>query len=402
MKKKNTKPKEKKYIEFGKWLKSNRGSNSLESFSKKIGLSPSFIYEVESGYKRPSASKVGFLAAILEGDPDELAGMANRDCEKVRFAYKSTRGIQTDMDVFLEQAMLQIANASAIRDAGHPLIAKNQLDYWIELLDHLIDSDLDTPVYQQRSKFILIKSLIERMACNTEILPRHQILNPLFNDYSRVAKKCMDLEDGFWLAQASSWLAGGYHVAHDFIKARKLAEESLALFESHPRILSETFRGLLLDHSYLEDEQGYQAAEIKILDEIQKGKFNEPVDLAAIFEGISFGKFIFKKPDAERTFETTEKYVKISRHSKSYKALRELQMRRTRMHTYLMYKHENIRLDKNIVRKKFQKAHSLAKSLPDYARHLHEIEFYSRGLGIEISEEKVIPRQFSFNYFKDD
>ncbi|MFL5330485.1 MAG: helix-turn-helix domain-containing protein [Gemmataceae bacterium] len=66
---------------FGEFLREKRMAKgfSLRKFAEKVGVSPTYLSQVEQGnVDPPTADRVKRMAALLEENPDEMIGLAGR------------------------------------------------------------------------------------------------------------------------------------------------------------------------------------------------------------------------------------------------------------------------------------------------------------------------------------
>lgn len=119
---KRTKPIERPFQEMGEYVRAAlkaRGWTQKE-LARTLRVRPWTVNEYLRGKKRPSAIRVGEIAALLRLDPDRLAELSGQEVTEVMPGYEWNRVPWNTTQEFIEFMHRSIDAARALLDLGAP------------------------------------------------------------------------------------------------------------------------------------------------------------------------------------------------------------------------------------------------------------------------------------------
>ena len=388
------------------WMKNLRGSHSQQSFGDLIGKKYNSISDYEHGYVRPDRLTTAFLINYFNGDPVEVAGYLDYDPDDIYNLCKLLKNSGTSPGEFLADGWEKLGFAIKFREIESPQTALQIINKSILTLDNRIEGELD--LYKdikdmQEYKYLLLRTLSEKIKCATLLLPRNQVFDECMPIYARMKKLAMKIDERHHkqrksfppavssilldhhaspfsgLALADSSIAAVYFVAQDYEKAIQYQQKALPNCEFDKNILAETYRGLLLSLAHTNRVEEVVRLEAKI--EGLLGKvITDPGDIDGLRCAIAESRMLVGRDGSDGILNDVQHSIFSS---KKFFPLKRIQFYKTQLYLAVNHLINDRRIDLDQMREVIQNGFSLAKEY-QYQRHAGEIA----GLGRVIEKEQ--------------
>ncbi len=328
------------YKSFADWLITALAAAdfSQAQLAQSVFVGESVISEYLSGNKIPRDERVGWIAAVLNCNEDELADVyllpafSQRKYNNALRAFSQFRVPWPSMEDLLADARAEIQAARTLRVLGAPQTALDQLDRWIgRLLKPRLEKE-ETKATGKRAaqerllnhlRELLIEAYIERMICSATLQDRFHVIDAMMPDFIQAHRLAQEIGHPGWRDRATAWLADGYYIAHNPREVIRRAE-SLAGTSADPTCLYITLRACILAYAHSNNMAKYQEMVVLARNHLDDGTIHLPGDRVSLMEGLGQGGVVLGQADSDKWLTQAEREAR-----KAGLPLRTLQVLRT-------------------------------------------------------------------------
>lgn len=392
--------KERKYPLFSDWLNLQLGEKPHRWLADRIGRGRSTVTEYCSGFERPPKLIAARIIIMFGGNPLELADFLYYDPNEIIALCDSLNGSYQTISIFLKQSWTHLFNNQSLREGGKVQKALDSIDYWIELIDNRINSQIDPQTDIQALKHISIRFHGERMACISAISAnRIEIPNEVTENFSKMVKYSIDLGESLnnvmsldnrlstfkalegeyqpfsGLALSNSWMAAVYFVSRNYTKSVEYSKKALPYCGFDKNLLAESLRGLILGLAHLGRGDEFLQSEIEAQKLINRGVF-EQTDIDSINCASAEGREILGKEGARTILKEILNPLEENRNNFTNRPLKLIQIFKSKLLIAESELQRGLLVDKDMLIEIADQGYSMAKTF-GFERHAKEIHLLS-------------------------
>lgn len=298
-----------------------------QQLAQALGVDTSMVSRVMHGRRRFKPANLSLVAQLLELDADVLAELSDQDPADVGAWLEKRKRAEWSLSSgeLAEHAWEGVQHAILLREKQSPQQAIAQLSTWIVRLNNRLHGE----AYPQRRELmsIQLQAFHERILTHLYFVKPGQAVSNVLPDFHQLQKCAQELTDQRALTRANAWMVDAYYVDKQHQESRWRGEALIA-----GGIRTEHYRGLIAllpDYGYLHDVDGFLQVERQVLNAMDKGRFDQPLDRAILFERIGRARALLALSEVENRLHQSE--VELGASIEFIAPMRQVNLLRTRL-----------------------------------------------------------------------